>query len=344
MRMLLKRFSHKASFSEDCHGGGAVSNIQFVPYMAQLMCYLFDNMENVIKKRMFLLFEERNSSELLDLSKTTTNYTVETLLDTIESSLCLCLFFVSPERWKQIKFKKLQQLLRAAWRSHLADDDELLEEQRKQTKECIKVEMFGFRHLFPLTDPLTEENASECYGRLLDYILTKSELAVQIMYIKDDGEIVKITSAAQFFESYQKYGQDLVIRITTDPNGLALLKPWWNFYYLIDQLHAVFHRSKLKKKPKNTNYNVIFENVRQTLFQRHEEMTIELSDHFLQRYRAITSDDSELNPYEYLEISKLDSKIEEKHWIRKCLGLQDEYPKSISDEELFDLQAEDMME
>jgi len=340
LRMLLKRFSHKASFSEDCLGGGMVSNMQFVPYMAQLMCHFFDKLENVISKRMFLLFEERNNSPLLDLSEQTSNFTIETLLDKIESSLCLCLFFVSPDRWNKIKYKKLQQLLRAAWRSHLADDDELIEEQRKQTKLCIKVEMFGYRHLFPLVEPLTEENASECYGRLLDYILTKSELAVQIMYITKEGEIVKITGASQFFETYQKYGDDLVIRITTDPNGLALLRPWWNFYYLVDQLHSVFHRLHGKAKPKEGDYHATFEIVRLNLLQRHEKMNLELSENFLQRYKLVTNDDSTLNPFEYLKIAELDSGVEEKFWIRKCLGLQEEFPATISDEDLFGLQED----
>ena len=45
----------------------------------------------------------------------------------------------------------------------------------------------------------------------------KAMINIWLIFLWDitkEGEIVKITGASQFFETYQKYGDDLVIRIT----------------------------------------------------------------------------------------------------------------------------------
>ena len=92
LRMLLKRFSHKASFSEDCNGGGMVSNMQFVPYMAQMLCNLYTKMETGVIKRMLTLFEQRNELPLLDLTQPSTSLNIETILDRVSFFLMIFVF------------------------------------------------------------------------------------------------------------------------------------------------------------------------------------------------------------------------------------------------------------
>merc|ERR1740123_374131 len=307
-----------------------VSNMQFLPYMAQLMCYMFKKLENVVSRRMFKLFEERNCKDLLDLSKPSTYFAIETLVDREESSLCLCLLFLEPKKWNEVKYKKLQQLLRAAWRSHLLDDEENgMLVNTENPEHYITMELFGYHHKYALENPLSESNFREVFTELMDFMASKSEVFSQPMFIMPSGEVKKMYAPEDFWACYKDHKKDFVLRFEMDPDGLSLLRPWWQFWYLIDEIHKVFHRlPEGSVAPKEGDYNAAFEIVFQNLLHRHEEIYIEMSETTLKGFRAVTSEDNpSQTPFEYLKIAELDPDAKPELWVRRCLGMEGEFPE-----------------
>ena len=67
-----------------------VRNMQFVPYMAQMLCNLYTKMETGVIKRMLTLFEQRNELPLLDLTQPSTSLNIETILDRVSFFYDFC--------------------------------------------------------------------------------------------------------------------------------------------------------------------------------------------------------------------------------------------------------------
>ena len=67
LRMLIKRFAQQESFSEHCKGGGKISNMEFLPYLAQMGVYLYKKMPTSVQVRLKKDFERRLKQAPIDI-------------------------------------------------------------------------------------------------------------------------------------------------------------------------------------------------------------------------------------------------------------------------------------
>jgi len=335
LRMLLKRFSHKASFSEDCKGGGPVSNMEFVPYMTQMLVYLYNKeTPSAIQKRVVSVFQERMNQKLFNVADPGV-CDVEFVVDTCETSLLLCLLFLHPGQWREVRYKQLKQLLRNAWRQPLIEEDDETEgEDKKESKNSIIINTFGLSAEFPLQEELTEENAPLQLASMVEFIRNASDSAVKLMHVAEDGAITKVNEGKYLFSLYEAAEKKLTLHVRSEPDGFHILQPWWHFWLLIDKLHGILHNIPLDYKPPSIfTPETALKTVTHNLTNHHTSICRQLSEELLTEFRQSQNESSD--PFKYLGIKEMDENSTKDNWIRRCLGLENIFPDRMLDSDFF---------
>lgn len=102
IKLLLLRFAHEKSFSEDSGGGGRQSNMHLIPYLMHMALYVINTTRSVPR-------EEKNLTNFLDMPK---EKWVENSFEA-EGPLywtVMAVHILSPEKWREIRVRLVERL------------------------------------------------------------------------------------------------------------------------------------------------------------------------------------------------------------------------------------------